>query len=180
MIAAILYGEGTPQSVKVKKGRQKKERIRCPSKKKLADMIKEAHALDAYADFDDQLSVNEILEEYGIDPKDPQTYKDEIIDFIDLEFMFGGFPGFEDGVFQIDGLLREYGIDPQGKIGQDILRTYIRHAQEEYYGDFYRYTSCSTCGREFKARLTLKYVHQILSDCISCTKCSRELYGKSG
>ncbi len=93
------------------------------------------------------------------------------MDFIDLEFMFGGFPGFEPGVIRVIEILAEYDIDPRSKGGQQLLGEFINHAEEEYYGDFERFTECSTCGKEFLPEYDFDYVFKIVSGGVTCPRC---------
>ena len=177
MLVAKLYGEGTPQTIKgqnVFPKKKKRKQVHRPSKKKLSELVKE-HALDACPEFDEDLAPDEILDIYGVDPKNPETYKEEIVELIDCELMYGGLPGFEGGVLRVAEILDEYGIDLRSEVGQEVLETYVSHAQEEYYGDFYRFTDCSKCGEEFRPVHSLKYANQVLSQEVFCPKCSKDL-----
>jgi hypothetical protein len=136
-------------------------------------MVVEAQSLTEDPESYKGLSPDEILEELGADPGDAQTYKEYLIQFIDYEFMFGGFPGFEEAVLRVAKTLCEYGIEPESEIGQEILKTYVCHAKEEYYGDFYRFVLCNKCGQEFRPDHSLRYVNQVLAREVFCLKCSK-------
>ena len=176
-LAIKMYGEKTPQDVKgwhipKKQERNKRRKLRCPSKKKLAELAEIAHALDAAGEPMFKLSANEILDEYGIDPKKPETYQEEIVGFIDSEFMFDSFPGFEDGVLRVVEILEEYGVNAESKEGQYVLETYVEHVLEEYYGDFWHVTDCYNCGKEFKPSHSLEYANQVVAQKVFCPDCS--------
>ena len=178
MLVTKLYGEGTPQNIReqnISPTKKRSKQVHHPSKKNLADMIINAQALDGCPEFDEGLTPDEIFDEYRIDPESPETYKDDLIKFIDLRFMFGSFPGFERGVFQIAEILCEYGVDPGSEAGQEILDAYVSHAKDEVYGDFYSFASCNKCGEEFKPDYSLKYANQVLAQEDFCPKCSKDL-----
>jgi len=106
--------------------------------------------------------------------KQPVTDEEKLIELIDGEFMFDGFPGFEYGVIAVVEILKEYGFDINSKKGQKILKTFIEHAQEEYYGDFDRFALCNNCDEEFKPLYSLDYANKVLKNKIFCKKCSKK------
>lgn len=108
--------------------------------------------------------------------KEPETYEEKLMEFIDCKFIFDGFPGFEDGVLQVAEILYEYGIDPKSKEGQNILKTFVEHAlgEDELYGDFNRFTWCDNCHEEFTPEYSLHYANLILEQKILCPKCSKK------
>jgi hypothetical protein len=113
--------------------------------------------------------------------KEPETYEEKLMEFIDSKFIFDDFPGFEDGVLQVAEILNEYGIDPKSKEGQNILKTYIEHVQDEFYGDFDQCKWCDNCGEEFIPAYSLKYVNRVLEEKkILCPKCSKKENSDNG
>lgn len=103
--------------------------------------------------------------------KEPETFEEKLIEHIDSTFMFGGFPGFEAGVIQIEKILKRYKINIHSRMGQNILKEFVQHALEEYYGDFYRFTECVKCGAEFRPEHSLEYANIVLTHSIYCPKC---------
>lgn len=157
MLAARLYGEGTPQRVGARpkpnaaKRRRKKKIPRHPDVERLLPYL------------------GPVIE--------PETREEKLIEFIDAEFMFDEFPGFEDGVLRVAEILDEHGVNPKSKEGQSILKTYISHAAEEYYGDFDIWVLCDNCNREFKPTHSPEYANVVLAQrSILCPDCSKKKF----
>ncbi len=59
-----------------------------------------------------------------------------------------------------------------GRAGQGILKEYVQHCLEEYYGDFDRWTDCQQCSKPFKLDISLKGVNMVLNRRSLCPNCS--------
>ena len=111
--------------------------------------------------------------------KEPETFVEEVIEHIDSHFMFGGyFESFEEGAREVIEILSGFIIRPSSKKGQSILQEFVKHCLEEYYGDFYRWSECRKCSKEFKPKYTLAYVNEIISATDCCPECKRKLSRK--
>lgn len=116
----------------------------------------------------------EFLSPYLGPCKKASTREEKLMEFIDGELMFDGFPGFEAGVFFVAETLDEYGINPKSKKGQNILKTYVEHVLDEWYGDFDHFRYCSKCNKEFSPVYSLEYANKVLQDKTFCVECSKK------
>lgn len=154
--------------------KKKKNGVRLPSKKKLAELAKIAHgAEETDSLLGEKMPTDEVLEYYKIDPRKPETYKEEIIEFVRGEFVLGGFPGFEEGVKRVGKILEEYGISPVSRAGQHVLNEYVTEALEEEFGDFEHSVPCGKCGTEFEPSHSLEYANNILKGKAFCPACKK-------
>jgi hypothetical protein len=104
--------------------------------------------------------------------KEPASKVDRIIESIDCEFMFEGFPGFELGVLEVEDTLRKHGIKVGSVPGQKIIRAYVEHCLDELYGDFERWADCPKCAKHFKPDFSVAYANVILTEGTLCAGCS--------
>lgn len=105
--------------------------------------------------------------------EEPESYEDQLMEYIDSEFMFSGPLEFYGAVFEVKRILKEYDVGLKSKKGQKILQTFVEHAKEEYYGDFDRFLDCDNCGEIFKIDLTLDFVNKILARKAFCENCAK-------
>jgi hypothetical protein len=103
--------------------------------------------------------------------KKPETIEEALLESIESYLLCDGFPGFEGGACQVAMTLCEHGIDPVAPTGQQILGTYVEHALDDYYGDFYRYADCQGCGEEFRPTHSLAYANDVLAGVVYCPAC---------
>lgn len=170
LITKMQYGD-----VIRKKYQGKQRRARIPSKRKLAEMLRVSLEFDDSI-FADELTNNEVLEYYSADKKYPKTYVNELINFIELEFMFENRPSsFQGGLLQVADILYEFGIEPKSKLGQKVIKTYISDAKEGRFGDICGYTICENCGLDFLPKYTPKYVSIMLDKGTLCRKCVKKI-----
>ena len=149
-----------------------KKSVRLPSKRKLVELM--IRKDDIALGFGPQRTAEETLEYCGVDPKNPDTYKEALVEMIDEIFMFEGFPGFEKGVVMVGKILREYGILPESSVGQYVLNTYIDHAiSEEYYSNFEHSAHCEKCRQEFEPTYSLEYANDVLKGKAFCPACKK-------
>lgn len=101
-----------------------------------------------------------------------ESYEDAMKSWVDETFMNEGLQGFEMGIDDLGAYLDQYGFDPYEPDGKQIILHFIKHAIDGWYGDFYRFASCSACGKQFQPNYDLDYVYQVLAGykmlCPSC------------
>lgn len=109
--------------------------------------------------------------------KEPETFEDELVEYIDGTLMFDGFPGFEEGAFIVSRILKEHKVDLHSPQGEKVLQAYIDHALSEFYGDFYRFSDCTRCGENFRPDYTTGFIKDILNCNIRCSNCESDRDG---
>ena len=102
----------------------------------------------------------------------PGNLADELIEHLDAQFMFEGFPGLSLVFFEVAYRLKKFNIDPFSSTGQYVISTICEHMKEEYYGDFDRWTECILCSKEFKPRISLPVANSTLTNGgLICKEC---------
>jgi len=103
----------------------------------------------------------------------PANLAAELIEHLTARFMFDGFPGLQLVFFETAELLGGFDIDPFSGTGQYILRTLIEEINEEYFGDFDRWSRCLRCEKAFKPEIDLASANAALQNggwvCAECT-----------
>src|SRR5258708_2237132 len=75
----------------------------------------------------------------------PASRRERLVELIDSTLMFNRTDGFDDFVIGARDILLRFEEDVSSKLGQYVLAQVVKHADEEYYGDFYQGRPCSTC-----------------------------------
>jgi len=102
---------------------------------------------------------------------EPKNEAEALIEYVDGEFMLGGFNGFEAGVLRVSQLFNEYNIDRNSETAKQVLAEYIEHVLAEYYGDFERWTTCEKCKKDFQPVYSIEYANRIINDGVFCPEC---------
>jgi hypothetical protein len=107
-----------------------------------------------------------------LDTSAGESYEDAMKAWVDETFMNEALPGFEMGIDDLGAYLEQYGFDPYEPDGKQIILHFIKHAVDGWYGDFNRFASCSSCGKQFQPNYDLDYAYQVLAGykmlCPSC------------
>ena len=114
------------------------------------------------------------LEPYLGPYKKPETFEEELMEYIDGLFMFGGFPSFMEACYDIKNILEEHNIKPDSDAGKSFFKQFVEHANEEFYGDIDMWEKCYKCGEEFFASCCVEYVYDVLRNKIYCDKCKAQ------
>ena len=103
--------------------------------------------------------------------REPETLEEQLVEAISLRLMFDGFPGFEQGVHVIRDSLVEWEVDPDRGPGRRAFETCVDKAICGEYGDFNRWISCESCGKEFNPERSLAYADKVLTAGALCPAC---------
>jgi hypothetical protein len=104
--------------------------------------------------------------------RSPESLPDEIVDHLQSEFMFEGFPGMEVAFWKIAQFLVEHGVDPFSSDGQFVLSQMCQSTEDEMFGDVDRWVHCDFCGEPMKTHINLDSVNRHLIDGgWHCEKC---------
>lgn len=107
---------------------------------------------------------------------DPGNSAAEAIEHLDARFMFSDFPGIQLVFFEIAKLLEQLEIDPFSAAGQYVLQEIIEHIEDEFYGDFDRWLTCITCGKDFTPEISLASANRnLLQGGWACENCRPSL-----
>jgi hypothetical protein len=107
----------------------------------------------------------------------PASRRERLVEFIDGELMFNPTRGFDDFVLVTRNILLRFEEDVSSKLGQHVLAQIVKHANEEYYGDFYQGRPCSNCDEEFYPHYSVIFANALLQGTVCCPNCGTACSG---